>query len=74
MRVDERRGGTHPSRAPVRLKGKPPKLSAGQQAHLLKLLGAGEHTIPELAELFSVSRATGLTACVLERAQRSQIT
>jgi hypothetical protein len=51
VRVDERRGGTHPSRAPVRLKGKPPKLSAGQRAHLLKLLGAGEHTIPELADI-----------------------
>lgn len=41
-----------------RLKGKPPKLSASQQQHLLKLYGAEEKTIPELAELFSVSRAT----------------
>jgi DNA invertase Pin-like site-specific DNA recombinase len=41
-----------------RLKGKPPKLSATQQQHLLKLHNAEEKTIPELAELFSVSRAT----------------
>ena len=41
-----------------RLKGKPPKLSANQQQHLLKLFDAEEKTVPELAELFSVSRAT----------------
>jgi DNA invertase Pin-like site-specific DNA recombinase len=41
-----------------RLKGKPPKLSASQQQHLLKLFDAEEKTVPELAELFSVSRAT----------------
>jgi DNA invertase Pin-like site-specific DNA recombinase len=41
-----------------RLKGKPPKLSASQQQHLLKLYDAEEKTVPELAELFSVSRAT----------------
>ena len=41
-----------------RLKGKPPKLSASQQQHLLKLYDAEEKSVPELAELFSVSRAT----------------
>lgn len=41
-----------------RLKGKPPKLSAAQQRHLLKLYDQSEKSIPELAELFSVSRAT----------------
>ena len=41
-----------------RLKGKPPKLSASQQQHLLKLYDTEEKTVPELAELFSVSRAT----------------
>jgi DNA invertase Pin-like site-specific DNA recombinase len=41
-----------------RLKGKPPKLSTAQQQHLLKLYGEEEKSIPELAELFSVSRAT----------------
>jgi DNA invertase Pin-like site-specific DNA recombinase len=46
------------ARANGKLKGKPPKLSARQRAHLLKLLQTREHTIAELAELFSVSRAT----------------
>jgi hypothetical protein len=41
-----------------RLKGKRPKLSSSQQQHFLKLYDADEKTIPELAELFSVSRAT----------------
>jgi DNA invertase Pin-like site-specific DNA recombinase len=41
-----------------RLKGKPPKLSASQQQHLLKLYDTDDKTVPELAELFSVSRAT----------------
>jgi DNA invertase Pin-like site-specific DNA recombinase len=41
-----------------RLKGKQPKLNPRQHAHLLGLYEAGEHTISELAELFSVSRAT----------------
>jgi DNA invertase Pin-like site-specific DNA recombinase len=41
-----------------RLKGKAPKLSARQRVHVLSLAEAGDHTIAELAELFSVSRAT----------------
>jgi predicted DNA-binding protein YlxM (UPF0122 family) len=43
---------------PGRLKGKAPKLSPTKRAVLLKLHAAGDHTIAELAELFSVSRAT----------------
>jgi DeoR/GlpR family transcriptional regulator of sugar metabolism len=45
------------ARAIGRLKGKAPKLSRTQRT-LLKLHRAGEHSIAELAELFSVSRAT----------------
>jgi DNA invertase Pin-like site-specific DNA recombinase len=41
-----------------KLKGKPPKLSARQRIHVLGLARTGEHTIAELVELFSVSRAT----------------
>jgi DNA invertase Pin-like site-specific DNA recombinase len=41
-----------------RLKGKAPKLSRTQRTVLLKLHEAGEHSIAELGELFSVSRAT----------------
>ncbi len=51
------REGMAIARAKGRLKGKAPKLST-QRAVLLKLHGDGEHSIAELAELFSVSRAT----------------
>ncbi len=61
------REGMAIARANGKLKGKPPKLTARQQNHLVKLHTAGEHTIPELAELFSVSRATVYR--VLERGQ-----
>ncbi len=40
----------------AKLKGKPPKLSPAQQKHLVGLYEAGEHSITDLAELFSVSR------------------
>ncbi|MDX6707642.1 MAG: hypothetical protein QOI48_3488 [Solirubrobacteraceae bacterium] len=40
-----------------RPRGKPPKLSPTQAAHLVKLYRAGEHTISKLEEL-SPSRAT----------------
>ena len=52
------REGMAIARANGKLKGKPPKLSARQRVHVLHLVRAGEHTIAELAELFSVSRAT----------------
>ena len=52
------REGMAIARANGRLKGKTPKLSARQRAHVLGLARAGDHTIAELAELFSVSRAT----------------
>ena len=46
------------ARANGRLRGKAPKLSARQRVHVLALAQAGEHTIAEPTELFSVSRAT----------------
>jgi DNA invertase Pin-like site-specific DNA recombinase len=52
------REGMAVARENGRLKGKQPKLNPRQRAHLLGLYEAGEHTISELAELFSVSRAT----------------
>jgi DNA invertase Pin-like site-specific DNA recombinase len=52
------REGMAIARAKGRLKGRAPKLSAAQQAHLCKLHAAGEHTITELGELFQVSRQT----------------
>jgi DNA invertase Pin-like site-specific DNA recombinase len=61
------REGMAIARAKGRLRGKQPKLSARQQAHLVQLDQSGQHTIAELAELFSVSRPTVYR--VLERAR-----
>ena len=62
------REGMKVARAKGRLRGKQPKLSARQEAHLVQLHRAGEHTSGELAELFGVARSTVYRA--LERAQR----
>ena len=50
------REGMAIARANGKLKGKQPKLNPRQQAHLVNLHQAGTHTIPELADLFSVYR------------------
>jgi DNA invertase Pin-like site-specific DNA recombinase len=55
MRTGE---GMATARANGRLKGKAPKLGARERVHVLSLARAGGHTIAELAELLSVSRAT----------------
>jgi DNA invertase Pin-like site-specific DNA recombinase len=52
------REGMAIARANGKLKGKQPKLTPRQRVHVLRLVQAGEHTIAELGELFSVSRAT----------------
>jgi hypothetical protein len=52
------REGMAIARANGRLKGKTPQLSRTQRAVLVKLHAAGDHTIAEVAELFSISRAT----------------
>jgi DNA invertase Pin-like site-specific DNA recombinase len=46
------------AKAKGRLRGRSPKLSATQEAHLVKLYDAGEHSVGELGELFSVGRST----------------
>jgi DNA invertase Pin-like site-specific DNA recombinase len=61
------REGMAIAKAKGRLKGRKPKLTARQQEHLIKLSEAGEHSISDLAELFSVSRATVYR--VLERSR-----
>jgi DNA invertase Pin-like site-specific DNA recombinase len=65
------REGMAVARAKGKLRGRQPKLSTAQQAHLVKLHGSGEHSIAELAELFSVSRPTVYR--VLQRAQRARV-
>jgi DNA invertase Pin-like site-specific DNA recombinase len=52
------REGMAVARAKGKLKGKPPKLSARQQAELVRMHGTGEYTIADLMEVFSVGRAT----------------
>lgn len=52
------REGMAVARAKGRLRGKKPKLSATQEAHLVALHKAGAHTSAELAEEFGVARAT----------------
>ncbi|MCY0923551.1 MULTISPECIES: recombinase family protein [unclassified Streptomyces] len=63
------REGMAVARAKGKLRGRQPKLSARQQAHLVGQHRGGEHTIADLAEIFSVSRATVYR--VLERAQNA---
>ncbi|WP_199922706.1 helix-turn-helix domain-containing protein [Streptomyces sp. NRRL S-87] len=63
------REGMAVARAEGKLKGKQPKLTARQQTHLVQQHQSGEHTIADLAELFSVSRATVYR--VLERHQNA---
>ena len=52
------REGMKVAKAKGRLRGKQPKLSLKQEAHLVALHQAGKHTISELEELFSVTRST----------------
>lgn len=52
------REGMAVARERGRLKGKQPKLSKTQEAHLVKLHAEGQHTGAALAELFGVARST----------------
>ena len=52
------REGMAVAKAKGRLRGKQPKLTARQEAHLVELHRAGRHTTAELAELFGVARST----------------
>lgn len=63
------REGMKVAKAKGRLRGKQPKLNARQEAHLVALHHAGEHTSAELAELFGVARSTVYRA--IERAEAS---
>ncbi|WP_432503428.1 recombinase family protein [Kineococcus arenarius] len=52
------REGLAVAKAKGRLRGKQPKLSPRQEAHLVALHASGEHSPGELAELFKVGRST----------------
>ncbi len=66
------REGMKVARAKGRLRGKQPKLSRRQEAHLVALHGAGEHTIGELEELFSITRSTVYRALARDRTRASR--
>ena len=46
------------AKAKGRLRGKQPKLNPRQEAHLVALHRAGEHSVAELGDLFGVARST----------------
>ena len=52
------REGMAVARAKGKLRGKQPKLSGRQQRELARMAAAGEYTIADLAEVFTISRAT----------------
>ena len=62
------REGLAIAKAKGRLKGKPPKLTSTQEAHLVALHDARQHTVSEIAAIFGVGRATVYRA--LQRAGR----
>ena len=65
------REGMAIARAKGKLRGKQPKLSARQQRELARMAATGEYTIADLAELFTVSRATVSRATVYRTLQRT---
>jgi DNA invertase Pin-like site-specific DNA recombinase len=52
------REGMAVARAKGKLRGKSPKLSSKQQLERRRMHGAGDYSISDLAEVFSVSRPT----------------
>jgi len=50
------------AKAKGRLRGKQPKLSKSQEAHLVAPHQAGAHTTTEIAELFGFARSTDYRA------------
>ena len=62
------REGMKVAKAKGRLRGKQPKLNQRQEAHLVALYRAGEHSSAELGDLFGVARSTVYRA--IQRDQR----
>jgi transposase len=59
--------GMRVAKAKGHLRGKQPKLSSRQEAHLVQLIRSGEYTTSEVGDLFGVARST-----VYRALQRSQ--
>ena len=62
------REGMALAKAKGKMQGKKPKLTEKQQKEIHKMHETGEHSISDLAEIFSVSRATVYRT--LQRGQR----
>jgi len=61
------REGMKVAKAKGRLRGKQPKLSRKQEAHLVSLVHSGEYSTLEVAELFGVGRSTVYRAIERQR-------
>jgi DNA invertase Pin-like site-specific DNA recombinase len=59
--------GMKVAKAKGRLRGKQPKLSRKQEAHLVSLVHSGEYSTLEVAELFGVGRSTVYRAIERQR-------
>ena len=59
--------GMRDAKAKGRLRGRRPKLNARQEAHLVSLIAAGQHSTAEVADLFGVSRPTVYRALQRDR-------
>ena len=55
------------AKAKGRLRGKQPKLSGEQEAHLVSLVHSGDYSTAEFAELFGVGRSTVYPAIERQR-------
>lgn len=61
--------GMKVAKAKGHLRGKQPKLTRRQEAHLVSLLQTGEYSTAEVADLFSVGRSTVYRAIQRQRAE-----
>ncbi len=61
------REGMKVAKAKGHLRGKQPKLTRRQEAHLVSLLASGEYSTAEVAELFGVGRSTVYRAIERQR-------
>jgi DNA invertase Pin-like site-specific DNA recombinase len=67
------REGMRVAKAKGRLRGRQPKLNARQEAHLVSLHHAGEHSTAELGELFRVGRSTVYQAIERDTRRREHV-
>lgn len=66
------REGMRVAKAKGRPRGRQPKLNARQEAHLVALHQAGEHSTAELGDLFGVGRSTVYRAIERDTARRER--